>query len=371
MAAEEKKHQDKKNSQGSREIILEIQKKPVETKSNGFLVSMEVSVFYEKTKYPVRNARIELREKGVFLTKINTSESGFGLIEYSFGLDRANSVVSLDVIVGGFSTKGTVEISIPSVFHSPKRPSKDPEHLSIELGYSESLERYYVIARLLQDRAVALKQDLVICIDGILVTKKTDKDGFLQYLVPKKLAPQNPGDEVKVSVTANGIKEPTYGYLRWDYTPCQPPVRKIFRQMLIAMPFLWTIALIMGFSNSFTRIIFAAVMIYSTVVVPIYFFYYISSFKEGVIQGALKAGRKIEEKFSTVAGDSTLEKIEEFMKDTKGNNKADNQNIFSSSSASGKGFKGWLNNTFRGMASFFADAVTFGGLTHIIKKIFH
>jgi hypothetical protein len=354
-----------------KEIVIEVENRGIAPKSNGFLVGFAVSAFFKGTNDPLKNKNIEIREKGIYLTHSTTQDSGFAYIEYLFDLNKANSSVTLDVLVEGYSKKETVTLSFQEAPQIKKSSLNNAEYLKIKTGYSRSEASYYITARLLQDVSVALEQDLVIEIDSVLVTRSTDKNGYMRYLVPGNLSPQNPGDIVEVIVTASGIKEPTHDELTWDQY-CKQPVkvpiiRNIFIKMLIAMPLLWLISLLFGFSNPVTRLFFTAVMLYSTVVIPILFFFFVSSYGVNVSQFI----STVKKKFTTVAGDGLMEKLANSFSDIKSNNHTERSNTSSVFSGnSGHGFRGWVSKAFRGLRSFAVDALMFDSAEHLIKKLF-
>ncbi|HRH32771.1 MAG TPA: hypothetical protein PK720_01300 [bacterium] len=352
-----------------KEIVLEVEKRLLETKSSGYVIGVDAKVYYKESGEPYKNVNVNAREKDIYLLHSSTNSSGFTYLPLTFDLSYANSTIQVDIFVEDYSVKKTIEISFPEPPKTPEPPSKDPEHLTLETGYSNTKKQYYLIARLLQAKGVALSQDLVITIDGNLITLKTDLNGFLMYLIPHNFAPQSPGDQIKITVSASGIKETAYSYLRWDCPIKENPYKKYFTKMLIAMPILWVIALTLGFSNPFSRLFFGSVLIYSTVIVPLFLLLFSFSYRSHVYRIGREIGRNTAERFSTVAGDSLAEKIGTFMSESKkSGTKPSISNIFSTSS--GKGFKGWAMDAFKNIRSFVIDAAMFEGIEHVIKRIF-
>lgn len=357
----------------TKEAVLKIEKRTVERTANGFIVRLDAEFFVKGSQEAIKDAEITVRENGIYLTHSTTNESGYTYFEHSFDLKYADSVILLDIFVKGYARRQQVEITFPSAPEKPIPPSRDAEHLSIETGFSRSEASYYIVARLLQAKGYALKQKLTIVIDGVTKTVSTDENGYMRYLIPLKISPQCPGDRIKVVVTASGIKEPAYGYIEWEEPqPNYSRVRNIFKGMVIAMPVLWFLALAIGLSSAGARFFFGGVMIYSTVIVPLFFLIFLSSFQGAVINSIRGIFRKVSENFSNVAGDSLFERISNSFKEGQKSGHPNFGSLFTkaSSDSSGKGLGGWVMKVLKSLQGFFGEIIVWETLSHFFKRIF-
>lgn len=360
-----------------REVILQTSKRPVQIRKNGLLVAIDVKLFYKDNEEPLKDVEIELREIDTYITHSLTGGSGSACLAHVFPLDRESSNTTLDLLVDGYTLRASEEIIFPSVVKATDSPAKHiAEHMVIETGYSKSKKQYYVVTRLLEGKGVALEQDIVITIDGVSATQKTDKNGYNNYYVPADQAPEKEGEEIKVTVTASGIKEHAYEYLRKEKIVKTLNHKFIFSIMLIVMACLWLLSLMAGFSTSFTRFLFYATIVYSCGVIPVYFFIFLYSQGVDIFHDLRNFIRKITGKFSSTAGDSPFEKIGDHIQEARKNHTQNAaSHLFSSAvagaaSGSGKGFMGWAKGALKNVPSFVRDAAVLLGIESILKKLF-